>query len=125
MPVGRPFVVGDPRRGPGRKRGAETARSLARGERAGTIAALVRLREQADDLRVAREACELLLRYSDGEPGTGNVPTEIDESAAETGELAAVLELLQQPVAPADVAPQPPERGGDSGDQGEGNGGAA
>lgn len=46
--------------------------------------------------------------------------------AGEDAELAQVLKLLQQQPPPAEVAPAPaPERGGDSGDEGKGNGGAA
>lgn len=122
--MGRPFVSGDARRGPGARRGGETARSLARKERGATIARLAALRDQDADLELALAAAELLLRYSDGEPGVHNVPAEPDETMAESGELAKVLEMLTKPPE-TETAPGPVGRGGDSGDEGQGNGGAA
>ncbi len=148
MPVGRPFVSGDARRGPGRARGVTaggpTARSLARQGRGKNIAALEALRDGAEDERVRLDAAELLLLYSDGAPGVGNVPPESEETAAEDGQLARVLEILQQPLEHVVVdgvgrpesslaegagggatPPTPAQSGGDSGDEGQGNGGAA
>lgn len=83
MPIGVPFQPGpDSRRGLGnRAKGPreKTARGLARAQRDETVKRLAALRDQADDLSLALRACELLLRYSDGEPGQQNVPSEPEE----------------------------------------------
>lgn len=82
--VGIPFQAGpDSRRGIGnRKPGArqKTARSLARAQRDETIRRLAQLRDQTSDSPLALRACELLLRYSDGEPGGHNIPAEPEEA---------------------------------------------
>lgn len=142
-----PFRKGfDERRGrgpPPRSSVGPTLRSLARADRAANLKALKSIRDDAasflrlateagvlpkgigDVARVGVEAAKVLALYSDGEPGAGNVPSETDEAASDSGELAKVLEILSQPVPSTDVAPPPVERGGDSGDEGQGNGGAA
>lgn len=97
--IGRPFAKGhDPRRGPGARKKSETARVLARAQRKGSIEALVRLRDQQDDPELALEATKLLLRYSDGEPGAHNVPTEMEEARA--GQEAQEEELPPPPELP-------------------------
>jgi hypothetical protein len=90
MPIGVPFAPGpDSRRGLGNRRPGprqKTARSLARAQREETIKRLAELRDQVDDLPLALRACELLLRYSDGEPGQQNVPAEPEEAEVEDGD---------------------------------------
>lgn len=121
--------------------GGPTARSLARQGRGKNIAALEALRDTAEDERVRLDAAELLLLYSDGAPGVGNVPPESEETAAEDGQVAEALRLLAQPVVVDGAGrpesslaegagggatpPAPAQSGGDSGDEGQGNGGAA
>jgi hypothetical protein len=86
----RPGQSGNPH---GKRPGARTARTLARTKRASTVETLEAIARRgrepdagADILRCALEACRMLLAYSDGEPGAGNVPTEMDERRAESEE---------------------------------------
>lgn len=124
--TGRPFTPGDdPRRGvggirPNRKR---SLMELARAERAGTVRALVRLRDQTEEPRIALEAAKLLMRYADGEPGTHNIPppppegAEVDDAGSlEPPSLSPELDATLDETA---------RRGGDAGSPGDGNGGGA
>lgn len=121
--IGRPFAKGDDeRRYRGGRSPGQTARTLARACRGKTVAALEALRDAAVDEKVRLEAAKVLLAYSDGEPGVHNVPTEADEKASDSGELAQVLELLK---ADAMGAQSPPRVGGDAGSPSEGEGGEA
>lgn len=114
----------DARRGtvpppPKRKR---SLMELARAERAGTIRALVRLRDQKDEPKVALEAAKLLMRYADGEPGTHNVPPAPPEGEADGDMDTAPPELSPELEATLDEAAR---RGGDAGGGEQGNGGGA
>jgi hypothetical protein len=82
QPTAGPAAEDNRRPGPRQK----TARSLARAQREETIKRLAELRDQVDDLPLALRACELLLRYSDGEPGQQNVPAEPEEAEVEDGD---------------------------------------
>lgn len=86
-----PGQSGNPK---GRPKGSSsTARKLARAKRSASVDALVAIAKRAHDpgakadvLREAREAISLLLRYSDGEPGAANVPTDLEEHRASAAE---------------------------------------
>jgi len=113
----------DPRRGttpppPKRKR---SLMELARAERTGTVRALVRLRDQTDAPHIALEAAKLLMKYSDGDPGTHNVPPPAPEGDPEDLDTAPP-ELSPDLEATIDETAR---RGGDAGTPGEGNGGGA
>lgn len=104
---------------PNRKR---SLMELARAERAGTVRALVRLRDQTEEPRIALEAAKLLMRYADGEPGAHNVPPPPPEGEQEVEVDTAPPELSPELDATLDETAR---RGGDAGPPGEGNGGAA
>lgn len=93
---------------------------LARADRPATLAALQRLRDQTEDLDVALAAAQLLTRISDGEPGAHNVPPPPEEATADDAESYEPPALSPELEAVIDG-----QRGGDAGDPGEGNGGAA
>lgn len=130
--AGRPFQPGfDARRNlqppPARPPVDPTARTLARQRRKETVAALARLRDTAEDESIRLEAAKVLLAYSDGEPGSANIPTAEESSAGEADAIAEALRGLTQELPPAveGALDETARRGGDAGDSGEGNGGAA
>jgi hypothetical protein len=113
----------DPRRGttpppPKRKR---SLMELARAERTGTVKALVRLRDQKEDPRIALQAAKLLMQYADGDPGAHNVPPPAPEGEPEDLDTSPP-ELSPDLEATLDESAR---RGGDAGDMGQGNGGGA
>lgn len=77
--------------------------------------------------RVGLEAAQLLARYSDGEPGAHNVPSEAESNAGEAEAIAEALRGLAQELPPAveGALDETARRGGDAGGPGDGNGGAA
>jgi hypothetical protein len=94
---------------------------LARKERADTVKALAKLRDQTDAPHIALQAAKLLMQYADGDPGTHNVPppppdNEPEDLDTAPPELSPDLEATLDETA---------RRGGDAGTPGEGNGGGA